>query len=1069
MNEEIKNNSKLLYLQAKYYFDKAMEKFNDGTIKSEPKLVQEVFSSFQDFFTSLGKPFFVPRYVQEMGPAWSEDYNEMMSDIQKDLELLFQEIDILGKTLYTDFNHNVMQHDILEKEYNAVFNKLKDLEIYANFSSETIQFERDDFLNADKIDFDRISSSPLEITNNGVRLKTRGEPVNVAKFAKVTIVPGNRHYDQFIIGSDSNGFPGNNHEVTVLHDPLISSGNNLSFVGRDNNHGNYGAVLDGNPNTWFEYERVNLRDHEKIRIAKNLGWKYHVYDNKTLTFAEDPENGILKLHMQVVLPEIKLINQININMYTPPNYGAQPAIVKTILISDGENEPVPIVYGKEPQDKYTFMFDPIYAKVISIFFEQPTKYYTDIGHIYFEEKLNIKNQQEYVFDTITKQYKPKYAPRIEGPMINIEELGAKIDIKNTDVEVYYPMKEAESEGYILQDIIDNITNRIDLKTIDMGIERFEGWRYCIGIRDIEILSCEYEQSGEIVTKPFYFNNPLTKVSLSVNETIPSLFQNNPIIKYDWIKYYFSIDDGSTWHPITPLEHEVNKEDMPPKIYTIYQSDNQNSNINGYGYIESPYPVYSLRLKIVIERPEDDANIMALSSGLNNQIQNTFHTPTLQRYMINVETHNNEFDTKQSKQIIQDSDHTTDDISFGETPGDQTDTEPNTNDIIIQFEENYKEWCISDDLIIKGTVTNTRNIQSIELYVNGVYYSALEGTTNNELFEFTIPKDELELGSNLSITIIAQDGLFEVRESKIIKIISCNETAESIEVNITSKINELCKCHDLIIAGVISSPSGISEMTLLINDQVIDPYDLGEPPENNPCQETNPVENEITAFSEEFSFHWVIPYWKLHQLGVEVDSKVNIQVLAFSGDFMGEDSFAFTVAECSSGEEEPINTCYQLDTIIVEYFDEIEQKLNTIEVGPSFLPFELNNESTTVKISWNKDFSSVIVGLTSKQEQNIPFVISSIGIRYYDFEKNEQTKWGSVISDQSNGAVNTEKILGSPEEKDQSWLEEVIAGNYDNTPCLKEVEDYIMIGFDEDWFSNACEVPVNDYITDLLET
>lgn len=145
MSKPIKNNSQMLYLQARQLFERAKQKFEDNSIQSEPKLIASVFNSFQEFFTSVGKPNMVPRFAPEGGPPWSEDFNQMMIEIKQDLELLFQEMDIIGRSMYTDFNHNTVQHEILNNQYENIFDKMRDLEIYAEKSEDDIKFGRDDF------------------------------------------------------------------------------------------------------------------------------------------------------------------------------------------------------------------------------------------------------------------------------------------------------------------------------------------------------------------------------------------------------------------------------------------------------------------------------------------------------------------------------------------------------------------------------------------------------------------------------------------------------------------------------------------------------------------------------------------------------------------------------------------------------------------------------------------------------------------------------------------------------------------------------------------------------------
>jgi hypothetical protein len=607
-NQPIKNNSQMLYLEAKYQFENAKKKFEDGSIKTETTLIQTVFQSFQDFFVSIGQPRMIPRYAAEDGPPWSEDYNNMMDEIRQDLELLYQEVDILGRSLYTDFNHNMVQYDILKNEYQQVADKMKDLELLStNLNANgKIVLHRNDFVNQDKIDFQRIVGSPAHIENGAVTLQQRNAE-NVAQDAQVLLIIGNKTTTNWIIGSDSNGFPGNNHEVTMVPSGTMTGDSSPQFIGMKNSHSAYGAVLDGNPNTWFEFEQVNVREQDRMRVAKNLGFQYQVSGDQTLDWARDPEDGKLKLHLQVILPEAKFINRVNVNMYTPPNYGAKTAIVRNILISDGQQAPSSVLSASKKDDEYDFHFAPRMAKVISILFEQPNKYYTDIGHVYYEQKKQITDSS-YVFDAVSKKDTQADLPRVNGPIMSLLDIGIDVKEKEANVDVAYPTQNKNAISMTLEDALYNLTKHLNNENIDYGVERFEGWRYCIGIRDIEVWSCEYEQQGELVTEPYYFDKPLDKITIDVDEDIPeSFYQGNPSDKYKWIKYFVSIDDGARWYPITPVGRQpfaVQGEAEPPKIYTIQQVTQSSQVIDTKpGYIESEFPVYSIRLRMLFERPD----------------------------------------------------------------------------------------------------------------------------------------------------------------------------------------------------------------------------------------------------------------------------------------------------------------------------------------------------------------------------------------------------------------------------------------------------------------------------------
>lgn len=841
MSKPIKNNSQLLYLQARQIFEKAKVKFEDGTIKSEPKLVESVFNAFQEFFTSMGKPNMVPRYAPEDGPPWSEDFNDMMNEIRQDLELLFQEADILGRSLYSDFNHNMIQHEIISKQYEEVFDKMRDLETYASLTSSAIEFGRDDFLNKDKIDYSRISGTPLEIVDGAVTLP-QSSRVNVAIGAQVTIITGTQQKNKFILGTESNGFPGNNTEIHSVTDDVLTNKNYIpTFLGEENNHCDYTAVLDGSPNTWFEYEKVNVREHDRIRVAKNLGWDYQVHDNQTITWAEDPSDGILKLHMQIILKEEKVINQINCNMYTPPSYNAKTAIVKNILVSDGKTVPKSVIPKNKKDDQYSFHFPPVNAKVISIVFEQPQKYITDIGHIFYEKRMQIEDKSEYAMDAATKKY--KYAPRVEGPLISLEDLGIGVKVDASSVEAAYPLLDAKYRNNLnIGETINRLMSNVDSETIDMGVEKFEGFRWCIGIRDIEIYSCEYEKEGELVTHPFYFDNPLDKISLNVNENVPKEFAMNDAMKYDWLKYFISIDDGATWHPITPMSHEVFSKDQPPKIYTVRNIETSGQKLEYKdAYLESEYPVYSLRMKILAQRPtEDSASMMAFRAMDTAPVKTTDPhmqaSPIVNSYRFNALTIDEVFSSHESDKQVATLGQITDKPNTGDpnnpdggtggnnggggnggnggnggggnggNPGggggnggngggegehwawdpngdDNGDGIPNWKDptwrppLTAQLYCKRTEWCKDEDIVFEGQVFSANELTKIEILINGEVKMTKKASGRWDIYAFVFRAGTFEEG-----TITAVIRVYDVKgistDSDVINIISCAGMAPS---------------------------------------------------------------------------------------------------------------------------------------------------------------------------------------------------------------------------------------------------------------------------------------------------
>lgn len=894
MSKPIQNNSQLLYTQARQLFEQARTKFEDGSIKTDATLIQSVFTAFQDFFTSMGKPNMVPRYAPEQGPPWSDDYNSMMSEILKDLQLLFQEMDILGRTLYTDFNHNMTQYDTLNTQYEAVLDKMRDLEILSGRSEDNVDFGRDDFLNKDKIDYSRIAGTPLEIVDGAVTLPQTSRE-NVAPNATVTIVVGNREENKFILGTESNGFPGNNTEIQTVTDDVLTNSNYVpTFIGQSDNHGNYATVLDGNPNTWFEYEKVNVRPVDKSQGAKNLGWNYQVYENQTIQWAEDPSDGTLKLHMQITLAETSIINQINCNMYTPPNYGAKTAVVKNILVSDGVNVPVSILPANKTDDQYSFHFAPVKAKVISIQFEQDSKYITDIGHIYYEKKMEVNDGAEYAMDSATRSY--QYAPRIEGPLVALEDLGLDVKVSDSTVSADYPQLAASStEITTIAETMNRLTNSIDIDTVDIGIEKFEGFRWAICVRDIEIFSCEYAEQGELVTYPFYFDNPLDKISLNVDENIPSILTTDEALKYDWLSYYVSIDDGATWNPITPLSHQSISADQPPKIYNIYTTESAEPLNNKHAYLESAYPVYSIRLKIVGARPEDFTTQGFMLKDASSNTIDTFAqaSPIVSSYRFDAtvrrETINSEENTQTGIVNLSAKPNTTlptpveeeeeipevvipptvggpldDDDGDGIANHLDPDWRPN---LTVKILNKKTEWCIDEDLIIRSSIYSGNPLTKVELYINGYVVQEKALTGRYEAVSFTLPANTYLVGTITAI-VRAYDEKGTTYDSDVVNMIDCTDVlpedrpydkdTEKLSVVIDKKVNQLCVCDTLSFFGSVQGPNPIQTVLIRVNGTSINLNNLGTPPVIDPCVtgeafdetivDTQPVTEEAETFS-----------------------------------------------------------------------------------------------------------------------------------------------------------------------------------------------------------------------------
>lgn len=466
-------------------------------------------------------------------------------------------------------------------------------------------------------------------------------------------VSGKFNNDWNFFGKNSNGFCGNLHEVV----PAIGTEEKFVAVSENNTHADFVACIDDNPDTWFEYELCNFPEEYKKDPCRWYGLSFAIDSKREIRWDRDPINGQLRLCVKLILDEPEIINSIVISPYVPPNMGARRFEIEDIRISeDGSSNGVSIFdgidYNKDIKfiddadsntSDYVYNFPQRLAKTVDIQFVQSTKYNTNIGHIYYERVTEKQIETKRFFGLYKKTDNVIDKLRVDGPNIPLHATGAIISdtgaigsavssafatagaitygvggaaaaIGIAGAAAALPIVGAIAAGLVgLGAIISGLVGGQQTEVLSDKIngpllEAFPGHRYCIGIRDIKILSTRYKEESEIVSMPFELNNPIYKVSLQVNEEVPKIFNEYyPDSANQWLKYYFSLDDGLTWHRISPQGYpEIYDENnqLIPEIYTINSQELKETRNNNVGFIETELPAYSIRFKAHLSRPVD---------------------------------------------------------------------------------------------------------------------------------------------------------------------------------------------------------------------------------------------------------------------------------------------------------------------------------------------------------------------------------------------------------------------------------------------------------------------------------
>jgi hypothetical protein len=165
-----------------------------------------------------------------------EDYNTTFELIKDDIDILFAELENLESIVVEQFNTITTQTNRINSRVKRLSSRITDFALYSKLPIKNALFFTDSFTDTSKLDTGSslLNASECDV-NQAEGILTLPIDQAATETLVVTAAP--------VINSNSNGRPGNNEEVGALQ-----INNNLS------------VILDNNPDTWFEYERVVQED-----------------------------------------------------------------------------------------------------------------------------------------------------------------------------------------------------------------------------------------------------------------------------------------------------------------------------------------------------------------------------------------------------------------------------------------------------------------------------------------------------------------------------------------------------------------------------------------------------------------------------------------------------------------------------------------------------------------------------------------------------------------------------------------------------------------------------------------
>lgn len=539
--------------------------YNNGNIRTETEYYYRIKNMLSDFYSSLTKPTF--KYRPAVSTPMSDEYNAMITESYNDMEYIIKDCEALNQLVSQSFTDAELGRTMMANELAYISKKISAIgeSIAKNQPIGTVVFT--ELFNDLELTGNANSSKCCHINTSDGILTLKQNSKASATIAKVEI-------DNEV----SNGFPGNTHCVDTLN-------NELHFIGQEGLHLDTNALIDGSKDTWFEYELFSVTD-EVRKQCNSYGFEY----DEGVSWINNKD--ILKLKLVIHLKADKAYSWVTITPYLSEIKGVKNCYLEKCKVITSSNNVYEVAINQIFDDTLVFPFPPQEVSRIEFTFMQPSKYLTKVGHFYYTsaDTSNMSIFQDY-------DYSDMYA-RVDGKKPSVGLLGAKYDPTTQWITYADSNTELPDSDYIKDKLFTLPESTIACKSAQ---EMIDAYRYVIGIRDISMSSCTFDESGEYVSKKFITDDVITSITLDTEEYIPG---DNPEI----LRYYISLNGGITWHQIYPMhrayqgiyKYYVNNDSIE-NLLANDSTQKKSKNLSIVGEAKS------IQLKIEMDRPTDIEN------------------------------------------------------------------------------------------------------------------------------------------------------------------------------------------------------------------------------------------------------------------------------------------------------------------------------------------------------------------------------------------------------------------------------------------------------------------------------
>lgn len=556
--------------------------FNRSDINTRLALIIEVNRTLSLLRNQINSPSLqVPSFNILKGSVLSTAFDQAFEDI----ELAAEVTERLRIGQYNFTNYALVVLASLQARLREATALVDRFRIWVPDSVESYVWVSDTFNSSEKVHRDSV-----------IRVDTRGGYVSLVTHTSRTV---NSLISKIGLESNSGGIPGNNLEISepgVL--PFGGTRSEPQPIRYKDQHNTdrVGNIFDGNPDSWFEFERVHLKNPQPIihagksliydptgrpynKIPELGGWRCYIKRPGETTI----DTGVSKQGYPMVVFEQVSTRRGADGGITHPTAQAQTRHTRRRPFNNIQDEPRGTLhYGDAPLELVIsielsnltaiswieltpFIRSEKYPIVKQVSISATGEKWKDLlnNDITLHPRIN-RNVDFTRYGINSSNFEgiavfPTPSTKIKFIRITLQQ-NSSYECAEGIAHEYYAKRRGRRTIAPIPVVGETSDSSLDLDSDDgfineearqrqrtfRGFDIFQARRFCIGIRDILLEERLYVESGVLYSTPITLDTEVKAAGLIVTENIPDTYPTDT----RWINYEISTDNEN-WLSILP--------------------------------------------------------------------------------------------------------------------------------------------------------------------------------------------------------------------------------------------------------------------------------------------------------------------------------------------------------------------------------------------------------------------------------------------------------------------------------------------------------------------------------------